>query len=305
MFDDVPEPVWKTSIGNWSSNSPAATRSPAAATRSAISPSSLPSSAFVRAAAALMRPSQRTTETGTRSPETGKFATAFVVSPPQSCCSLVSCVAISEPSFKPKSSPSRYLPEPLRERPFALLFGGQLASSFGDALFLIALPFAALSLNGSAGELGLVLAARHIPFALFSLLGGAWADRLERRRLMIVCDLVRVATQTTAAVLLLAGVAELWHLAALAAIYGVADAVFGPALVGLVPAAAGVARTQEANALLHVVSHATRLVGAPLGGVLVAAFGAGTAIAIDAGTFLVSVAFLSRIPHLRAARDEQ
>src|SRR4051794_5566679 len=53
--------------------------------RSARSPSSSPSSALTRAAAPLMRPSQRTTETGTRSPEIGKLSTALVVSPPQSC----------------------------------------------------------------------------------------------------------------------------------------------------------------------------------------------------------------------------
>src|SRR5262245_21192695 len=85
MFEEVPEPVWKTSIGNWSSSSPAAIRSAAAAMRSALSASSSPSSAFTRAAAALIRPSQRATGTGIGSPETWKFPTAFVVSPPQSC----------------------------------------------------------------------------------------------------------------------------------------------------------------------------------------------------------------------------
>ena len=86
MFELVPEPVWKTSIGNWSSSSPAAMRSPAAAMRSALSRSSSPRSAFTRAAAALMRPSQRATETGIGSPETGKLSTALRVSPPQSSC---------------------------------------------------------------------------------------------------------------------------------------------------------------------------------------------------------------------------
>ena len=85
MLVEVPEPVWKTSIGNWSSNSPSATRSAAAAIRSASPASSRSSSAFTRAAAPLIRPSQRTTGTGTVSPETGKFATALVVSPPHSC----------------------------------------------------------------------------------------------------------------------------------------------------------------------------------------------------------------------------
>ena len=86
MFEEVPEPVWKTSMGNWSSCWPAATSSPARATRSAMSESSNPSSAFTRAASALMRPSQRTTGAGTGSPDTGKFSIAFVVSDPQSSC---------------------------------------------------------------------------------------------------------------------------------------------------------------------------------------------------------------------------
>ena len=82
MFDEVPEPVWKTSIGNWSSCSPAATASAAVAIARRASASSSPSSAFTRAAAPLMRPSQWMTDSGTVSPEIGKLSTAFVVSPP-------------------------------------------------------------------------------------------------------------------------------------------------------------------------------------------------------------------------------
>src|SRR4051794_12600171 len=84
MFDEVPEPVWKASTGNWSSNSPSATRSAASAMRCATSESRRPSSPLARAAAALMRPSQRMTSSFTGSPETGKLATALSVSPPQS-----------------------------------------------------------------------------------------------------------------------------------------------------------------------------------------------------------------------------
>ena len=90
MFEEVPDPVWKTSMGNWSSNSPAATRSAACAMRSAFSASRSPSSPFTRAEAALMRPSQRATGTGIGSPETVKFWTAFLVSPPQSSLGTVS-----------------------------------------------------------------------------------------------------------------------------------------------------------------------------------------------------------------------
>src|SRR5437879_2512114 len=82
VCDEVPEPVWKTSIGNWSSCLPSAISSAAAAIRCPRSASRRPSSAFVRAAAAFMRPSQRMTDRGMCSPETGKFSTAFLVSVP-------------------------------------------------------------------------------------------------------------------------------------------------------------------------------------------------------------------------------
>ena len=95
MFDDVPEPVWKTSIGNCASWAPCAISSAAAAIRCATSASSSPSSALARAAAPLTRPSQRMTATGTGSPDTGKLATAFVVSPPHSWGEVSSCTLIA------------------------------------------------------------------------------------------------------------------------------------------------------------------------------------------------------------------
>src|SRR3954462_12959182 len=84
MFDEVPEPVWKTSIGNWSSCSPRATASAALAIASATCGARRASPALARAAAPLMRPSQWITESGTVSPEIGKLSTAFLVSPPYS-----------------------------------------------------------------------------------------------------------------------------------------------------------------------------------------------------------------------------
>src|SRR5215211_1964815 len=107
MFDDVPEPVWNTSIGNWSSCSPAATSSPARAMRSAMSASSRPSSALTRAAAAFIRPSQWTTGAGTRSPDTGKFSTAFIVSLPHSSCRIAMSWRLSAPASRLDAPPVR------------------------------------------------------------------------------------------------------------------------------------------------------------------------------------------------------
>ena len=106
----------------------------------------------------------------------------------------------------------------LHHRDFALLLAGQAVSFVGDALFPVALAFAVLDeLDGSAGELGLVLAAQALPLALLILVAGVWADRLPRQRLMLVSDFGRMVVQAVIAALLLAGAAELWMLVVLVA----------------------------------------------------------------------------------------
>jgi len=186
------------------------------------------------------------------------------------------------------------LPAVLREEPqFRLLFIGQALSMLGDRITFVALPFAVLAIGGSAGDVGLVVAAATIPFALFALLGGVWADRLPRHRLMLASDLVRLATQAIAAVLLLTGSAEVWHLAVLMAIFGTADAFFAPALTGLLPAVVAPERLQEANALRSLVLSGGLVLGPALAGVLVALVGPGGAIAFDAGTFAASAVALA------------
>src|SRR3954469_22280771 len=85
MFVEVPEPVWKTSIGNWPSCLPAAISFAARSIERALPFGSSPSSPFTAAAAPFRRASQRTTSIGTVSPEIGKFSTALLVSPPHSC----------------------------------------------------------------------------------------------------------------------------------------------------------------------------------------------------------------------------
>jgi MFS family permease len=81
---------------------------------------------------------------------------------------------------------------------FRLLFSGQAVSVIGDALFPVALAFAVLDdLHGTPGQLGLVLAAETLPLAVLILAAGVWADRLNRRNVMIVCDLGRASWRCT------------------------------------------------------------------------------------------------------------
>ena len=146
---------------------------------------------------------------------------------------------------------------PLRARPFRLLFAGRAVSSFGDRLVPVALTFAVLHLTGSLSDLGLVLAAQTVPLVLFVLLGGVWADRLPRQRVMLASDLVRFATQGASAVLILDGTARVWQLAALQALYGMADGFFTPAANGLVPQVVAAEDLQPANALLGLSESVT------------------------------------------------
>jgi MFS family permease len=158
----------------------------------------------------------------------------------------------------------------LRERQFRLLFIGQSVSILGDAMSGVALAFAVLEIDGSASELGLVLAAGALPFLVFLLVGGVVADRLPRRGVMLTADVVRMATQATMAVLLIAGVAEVWELAALQALRGTASAFFGPASTGLIPQTVSAERLQEANALRGLASAASWIAGPAIAGALVA-----------------------------------
>jgi MFS family permease len=187
------------------------------------------------------------------------------------------------------------VPLPLRqERGFRLLFAGQALSVVGDRVQPIALAFAVLGL-GSATDLGIVLAAGAVPFALFAIAGGVVADRVGRRQVMIVSDVARAGVQAATAALLLTGTAEVWMLIALSAAYGTASAVFMPALMGLIPQTVDGERLQEANALLALTRSVANVVGPAIAGVVIAAAGPGEAIALDAATFAVSAVCLLAI----------
>jgi MFS family permease len=180
----------------------------------------------------------------------------------------------------------------LRRRNFRLLFVGQTVSVLGDRMVSVALAFAVLGIGGSPTEVGLVLAAQVLPSAATALVGGVVADRISRRTVMVGADLVRVGSQGATAALLIAGSAEVWTLALLAGVAGAASGFFGPASLGLLPEVVSPEELQPANALRSSGASAGEIVGPLLAGLLVAAAGAGWAIAADAATFAVSAACL-------------
>src|SRR4051812_32072231 len=169
------------------------------------------------------------------------------------------------------------IPRVLREeRQFRLLFLGQALSVIGDRITAVVLPFAVLSIGGSTTQVGLVAAAGFLPYIVLGLIGGVLADRFERRRIMILSDTLRLATQLPAGVLLVTDTAEVWHLAALTAVFGAADSFFAPAMGGLMPQTIEQPHhLQPANALRSMAMSTGSLVGPAIAGVLVAAAGGG------------------------------
>ncbi len=183
----------------------------------------------------------------------------------------------------------------LRHREFRLLWLAQTLSVLGDRIVTVALALFVVDLTGSATDLGLVLAAHTVPLVGLILIGGVWADRLPRHRVVVATDLARFALHGLLAILIFTGDVQIWQVIAIEAVFGVAEAFFRPASTALIPQTVPEAEIQEANALTTMSNNVGEFVGPALATVLVLGLGAGTAFAVDAATFLVSAALIIRL----------
>jgi MFS family permease len=190
----------------------------------------------------------------------------------------------------------------LRHRDFRFLWLAQSSSVIGDRIVTVALALFVIDLTGSATDLGLVFAAQSLPLVVFLLIGGVWADRLPRHRVMMVTDLVRFMLHALLAILIFLGSVAIWQLVAIEAVFGTAEAFFRPAATGLLPETVPNAQLQQANAMITLFENVAEFAGPALATALVLGAGAGSAFALDAATFLFSAAFLARVrPHPRGA----
>lgn len=170
------------------------------------------------------------------------------------------------------------------------LFGARTISNIGNGIMPIALAFGVLELPGATPtSLSIVLAAQAVPLVIMLPIGGVVADRLGRARVIAITDVVLSAVVLTVAALFLTGNATVPLLAGLSFLIGILNGLWWPAMSGLVPDVMGDDENlQPANAYISVASNGGLILGNALGGLLVAAFGSGIAIAIDAMTFLVA-----------------
>ncbi|MFF9899243.1 MFS transporter [Streptomyces longispororuber] len=172
-------------------------------------------------------------------------------------------------------------------RDFRYLWAGQAVSAVGDQLFNVAVSLRVIESGGDAGDVGLVIGARMLATVLFALVGGAWADRVPRRRAMILADAFRLAAITV--VVLGAFDSTTLALAVMTFLVGSGEAFFRPAYGGLVPSLVPEDRLLSANVWRGSMESAAAVVGPALGGVLVATADTRTAFAVNAATFAVSL----------------
>lgn len=202
---------------------------------------------------------------------------------------------------------------PFSNRDFRLLFGGSSVSMVGDQFTLIALPWLVLQLTGNPVQLGLVLAAMALPRAVFMLVGGAVVDRLSPRRVLLIARGANALLAGLLAALVLAGVIHMWMVYALAFTIGLCTAFAYPAGGSILPQIVEPAQLQMANSMIMGMRQLSTLIGPALAGLLVAAgssdkgagvHGTGLAFAVDAVSFLFSVASLLAI-RIASDRDSR
>jgi hypothetical protein len=194
----------------------------------------------------------------------------------------------------------------LRHRDFRLLWTGQAISLAGDGIYLVAIAWLVYDISNKPGALAIVGFAWTLPQVTGLLLAGVLSDRFERRRLLVIADLVRFAAIGTIAALAYAHVAELWHLVLLVVAYGFGQALFQPAFTAIVPEVVPREELLQANAMRELLEPlGMRFFGPAIGGALIAVFGVGTAFLIDALTFVASAVAVMGIRARPAPRAER
>jgi len=181
---------------------------------------------------------------------------------------------------------------PLRHRDFRLLWSGQTVSSFGNNVYAVALPFQLLALGASPLELGLAVGINTVTAVAFLLLGGAAADRVARRTLIVASDIVGALAVGATAALSAAGLLRVEHVYVTAALLGSASAFLQPAYSAIIADLVPRDILRAGNAVRLLGRSSARIAGPAAGGLAVAFSGPALAFGIDAFTYLFSFATL-------------
>lgn len=183
----------------------------------------------------------------------------------------------------------------LRHRNFRLFAGGQIVSLTGTWVQLVAQSWLIYRLTGRATLLGLVGFAGQLPIFLLAPLGGAIADRFERRRILVVTQSIAMVLAFVLAALTLSGVVHEWHIVALAAAMGVVNAFDIPTRQSFLVEMVGRDDLINAIGLNSSLFNGARMTGPAVAGILVAAVGEGWCFLINGISFAAVIVALLAI----------
>jgi predicted MFS family arabinose efflux permease len=180
----------------------------------------------------------------------------------------------------------------LRHRDFRVFFAGQAVALVGSWMQQVAQAWLVLSLTNSPLRLGLVGSLNFLPILLFALVGGAVADRLPKRRLLVLTQSLLFCQTATLALLIVSGRVRYWHICVLALVWGIANTIDLPVRQAFVVELAGRADVTSAVALNSAAFNVARIVGPAAAGLLIARAGVAPAYFINAGAFVVVIVAL-------------
>jgi len=175
---------------------------------------------------------------------------------------------------------------------FRRFFIGQGISQFGSSFTQFATPLVIYQLTHSALNLGIATAVVFVPYLLFGLVIGAWMDRLDRKRTMIVVDVARAAVIATIPLLAHAHALHPWHVYAVGFVSSTLTIFFDAGEFAAIPSLVGETDLVTANGRVQATYSAAAVIGPVLAGVLLTLLSVPSLFLVDAGSFLVSAGAL-------------
>ena len=192
-----------------------------------------------------------------------------------------------------------------RSRDFWVFFTGQTLSNLGTSFTLFALPLLVYNLTGSALNLGLTTVSEFLPYLLFGLVIGAWVDRVNRKRLMLLTDFSRALVIGSIPVAALLGILTVWWIYAVGFLASTLAIIFNSGEFAAIPSlVAGQDDLVTANGRIQASYSGGQVLGPLLAGALVALFPVPAFMAFDALSFLISALSLAAIHTSFNATDE-
>jgi predicted MFS family arabinose efflux permease len=171
---------------------------------------------------------------------------------------------------------------------FRRLWLGALASSVGQWMQQVALGWLAIVMTNSPGFVGIVSFAAGLPFLVVAPFGGALIDRVDRRRLMLTCQVLAFLLATVLAVDVMSGLVQFWHLPIAAFLNGSLLALLIPTQQSLVPALVPRENLTNAVGLMSAGQNMTRVVGPSVAGIVIGTIGVGPTFLAQAAAIAVS-----------------